>query len=153
MRHTVLLCYINIWRRRRKKNEWCGTMWYLLLSSSLLILIIFILLPSSCKKGEMVIVIILDVSNLGTRQTVCIAGKISKLASLITHLSAPDRQLYWNSAAVSPHQLTNNDTNNISLLLLRCCRCACRGQQLFDLTSHMRNDVDQRSAKRAHSVR
>ena len=67
-------------------------MWYLLLSS--LLLIIFILLPSSCKKGEMVIVIILDVSNLGTRQTVCAAGKISKRASLITHLSAPDRQLY-----------------------------------------------------------
>ena len=42
----------------------------------------------------MVIVIILDESNLGTRQTVCTAGKISKLASLITHLSAPDRQLY-----------------------------------------------------------
>ena len=61
-------------------------MWYLLLSSSLLLLIIFILLPSSCKKGEMVIVIILDVSNLGTRQTVCAAGKISKRASLITHL-------------------------------------------------------------------
>ena len=34
----------------------------------------------------MVIVIILDESNLGTRQTVCTAGKISKLASLITHL-------------------------------------------------------------------
>ena len=48
----------------------------------------------ACKKGEMVIVIILDESNLGTRQTVCAAGKISKLASLITHLSAPDRQLY-----------------------------------------------------------
>ena len=80
-------------------------------------------------------------------------GKSTKLTSLITHLSAPDTQLYWNSATVSPHQLTNNDTNNISLLLLRCCRCACRGQQLFDLTSHMRDDVDQRSAKRAHSVR
>ena len=46
----------------------------------------------------------------------------------------------------------DNDTN-ISLPLLRCYRSACRGQQLFDLTSHMRNDVDQRSAKRAHSVR
>ena len=41
---------------------------------------------SSCKKGEMVIVIILEVPSPGTRQTVCTVGKISKRASLITHL-------------------------------------------------------------------
>ena len=34
----------------------------------------------------MVIVIILEVSSLGTKQTVCTTEKISKLASLITHL-------------------------------------------------------------------
>ena len=100
----------------------------------------------------MVIVIILDESNLGTRQTVCTAGKISKLASLITHLRPIDNCIKTLSLSLSLHRLTNNDTN-ISLPLLRCCRSACRGQQLFDLTSHMRNDVDQRSAKRAHSVR
>ena len=31
------------------------------------------------KMGEMVIVIILEVSNLGSRQTVCAAGKLANL--------------------------------------------------------------------------
>ena len=70
-------------------------MWYYVVSPPLLASSSYYFYSSSsCKKGEMVIVIILDVSNLGTRQTVCAAGKISKLASLITHLSAPDRHLY-----------------------------------------------------------
>ena len=45
------------------------------------------------EDGEMVIVI-LEVSNLGTSQPVVHRGKISKLASFIDHTSAPDnRQL------------------------------------------------------------
>ena len=52
----------------------------------------------------MVIVIILDESNLGTRQTVCTAGKISKLASLITHL----RPMIGNCVETLPLPLHTN---------------------------------------------